>query len=223
MWLAPSSIVTYAATMAKPPTTPALPAIALVVLTCGLLLSGCGSRVPPVPESARGQVPRAAPLAAWQARGRLELVVPGKRISCTAIVRGLGNGTARAAFISDEGVLLADLTANPTSFAVIKAIPDLADAMPHLGRLVMQAYAGMPNETRTWEDDRLVAVAGTERRIYGGDPLLLREVDGSGLDLLLEDYRQLGSELLPHEVRGEGPLGITLRIRLGQVALSKSP
>jgi hypothetical protein len=199
--------------------TPNPSATILVLLTCGMLLAGCGSRVPPVPESARGQVPRAAPLAPWQGRGRLELVVPGKRISCTAILRGLGNGTARAVFLSDEGVLLADLTANPFGFEVVKAIPDLADALPHLGRLVMQAYAGMPSEMRTWEDGRLVATAGKERRIYGGDPLLLREIDGAGLDLLLEDWCQLGGELLAHEVRGEGPFGITLRIHLEQATM----
>ncbi len=187
--------------------------IALVVLTA------CGPRVAPVPESARGQTPRMAPTSPWQGRGRLELVAPGKRISCGAIVRGLGDGSARVAFISDEGLLLADLSLKPGSWEAITAIADLKDALPHLGRLAAQAFAAAPTEERQWQDDAIAAKAGKQVRWYGGDPVLLRAVTGGGLDLLLEDWRMVGTELVPCEVRGEGPFGITIRIRLDPTSL----
>jgi hypothetical protein len=190
----------------------------LLVLALALL-GACGPRVAPVPEAARGQVPRAAPGAAWQGRGRLELVFPGKRISCGAIVRGLGDGSARVAFLSDEGLLLADLSLKPGAWEVITAIPDLKDALPHLGRLAAQAYAAAPMEERRWEADAIAASAGDQVRWYGGDPVLLRAVTGGGLDLLLEDWRLLGPDLVPCEVRGEGPFGITIRIHLDAASL----
>ena len=183
------------------------------------LLTACGPRVAPVPESARGQTPRTAPTSPWQGRGRLELVAPGKRISCGAIVRGLGDGSARVAFISDEGLLLADLSLKPGAWETITAIADLKDALPHLGRLAAQAFAAAPMEERHWQDNAIAASAGDQVRWYGGDPVLLRAVTGGGLDLLLEDWRMLGTELVPCEVRGEGPFGITIRIRLDPLSL----
>jgi hypothetical protein len=186
------------------------------LVLAALTLGGCAPRVPEVPEIARGQTPRGAPLAPWQGKGRLEVVVPitGARISCTAILRGMGDGSARAVFLSDEGLILADLTAADGTFTVTQSIAALSDALPHLGRMVAQAFAAPPAEMRTWEDGRLIAQVGDDQRWYGGDPLLLRCITGHGFDIYLEDYRQLGGELLAWEVRGEGPLGITLRIRL---------
>jgi hypothetical protein len=188
-----------------------------------LLAGGCSPRVDAVPESARGQIPRGAPNAAWQGKGRLEVVMPtGSRISCTAIVRGMGDGSARAVFLSDEGVTLADLTAMAGTYTVIQSIPALDDALPHLGRLFAQAFTAAPTEVRSWSDDRLIAQSGEDQRWYGGDPLLLRCVTGHHFDIYLEDYRQLGGELLAWEVRGEGPLGLTLRIRLQEASSTRS-
>lgn len=191
----------------------------LLLLTALALLTACGPRVAPVPEAARGQIPRTAPTAPWQGRGRLELVAPGKRISCGTIVRGLGDGSARIVFLSDEGLLLADLSLKPGAWEVITAIPDLKDALPHLGRLAAQAFAAAPMEERQWQDDTIAAKAGDQVRWYGGDPVLLRAVTGGGLDLLLEDWRMLGTDLVPCEVRGEGPFGITIRIHLDPLSL----
>jgi hypothetical protein len=194
-----------------------------VALVAAGLVAGCSPRVPEVPESARGQVPRAAPQSAWIGRGRLEVVAPGKRLSGTAILRSIGDGSVRAAFISDEGLLLADLTAHHGAWTVTHAIPDLERALPHLGRLVAQAYARVDDATRTWDDGRLRADAGRELRWYGGDPLLLRAVEGEGFDLLVEDWRPLGNDLLPHEARAEGPFGITIRLRLNESTLRPAP
>jgi hypothetical protein len=189
-----------------------------------LLAGGCSPRVDAVPESARGQIPRSAPNAPWQGKGRLEVAMPvaGLRISCTAIVRGMGDGSARAVFLSDEGITLADITAAAGAYSVIQSIPALDNALPHLGRMFAQAFAAPPSEVRSWVDDRLIAIAGDDERWYGGDPLLLRCVTGHQFDVYLEDYRQLGGELLAWEVRGEGPLGLTLRIRLQEASSARS-
>jgi hypothetical protein len=187
-----------------------------------LVLAGCDPRVEPVPASARGQTPRSAPTLAWVGRGRLEVVTPGRRFSGMAIVRGLGDGSARAAFLSDEGLLLADLTASAAGCTVHRAIDDLKDALPLLGRMVAQAYAApRADEARAWRGDCLAAAAGKDTRWYGGDPVLLRCVSGDGLELRLEDYRPLGRELLAHEVRAEGPLGITIRLTLSSVEIPR--
>ena len=195
-----------------------------LVVVAALVVAGCGPRVPPVPAVARQQVPRSAPNAPWVGRGRLEVVTPtGRRISCTAIVRALGTGTVRAAFLGDEGIELVEVEGGPGVAAVTKAIPDLASAAPHLARLVAQAYGGAPVEVRAWDGDVLVGRAGGAQRWYGGDPVLLRAVTGDGLDLVIEDWRQLGGELLAYEARAEGPLGLTISVHLTSVELRAAP
>lgn len=189
----------------------------------GLVITGCSPRVPEVPASARNQTPRAAALTPWVGKGRLEVVAPGKRLSGTAILRSLGDGAVRAAFLSDEGLLLADLTAKDGSWTVARSVADMQPALPHLGRLVAQAYARIDDATRTWDDDRLRADVGDATRWYGGDPVLLRAVEGGGLDLLVEDWRMIGTDLIPHEARAEGPFGITIRLRLSELTTGNRP
>nr|MBA3936709.1 hypothetical protein [Planctomycetota bacterium] len=147
----------------------------------------------------------------------------GRRISCTAIVRALGTGTVRAAFLSDEGIELVEVEGGPGVATVTKAIPDMVTAAPHLARLIAQAYGGAPIEVRTWDGDVLVGRAGGEQRWYGGDPVLLRAVTGDGLDLVIEDWRQLGGELLAYEARAEGPFGLTIRVHLTSVDMRSAP
>ncbi|MBA3710040.1 MAG: hypothetical protein H0W83_14620 [Planctomycetes bacterium] len=183
-----------------------------------VLAAGCGVRVPEIPSSARAQTPRAAPAVPWFAPGRMELVLPGKRVSCTAYVRGLGNGQARLVLLSDEGLQLLDLQSTDDGYQVIQAIDDLKKAVPHLGRLLRQAFA-LPPEKRRWEDDRIAAASGGSTRWYGGDPVLLRAIEGDGLDIAIEDYQPLGGELLAHEARATAPFGITMRIHLGDARL----
>ena len=126
----------------------------------------------------------------------------------------------RATFLSDEGLLLADLTARDGTWTVAKSVADMERALPHLGRLVAQGYARVDDSTaRTWDDGRLCAQAGDAVRWYGGDPILLRAVEGGGLDLLIEDWRMVGIELIPHEARAEGPFGITIRLRVTEVTV----
>lgn len=184
-----------------------------------VIVSGCGVRVPVVPEIAREQTPRAAPIQAWVGKGRLEVVAPGKRLSGSVIIRGLGDGAVRAAFLSDEGLLLADFTAQNGNYTVHKVITDMEQALPHLGRIVAHAYGTITESERTWDDGRLRAKFDNIIRWYGGDPILLRAITGDGLDVVIEDYRFLGNELLAHEARAEGPFGITIRLRLQSAQL----
>jgi hypothetical protein len=172
-----------------------------------------------VPAAARHQTPRAAPLTPWVGKGRLEVVAPGRRLSGTAILRSLGDGAVRGAFLSDEGVLLADLTARDGAWTVHRHVVDMERALPHLGRLVAQGYARVDDATRAWDDDRLRATAGDAVRWYGGDPVLLRAVEGGGLDLLVEDWRSVDATLVPYEARAEGPFGITIRLHLAEVTV----
>ena len=188
-----------------------------------LMVAGCGVRVPEVPESARMQTPRAAPTIKWVGKGRLEVVAPGKRMSGSAIVRGLGDGSVRAAFISDEGLLLADVSARDGEYTVNKAITDMERAIPHLGRLVAQAYGDINDTERSWSGGHLLATHKDTVRWYGGDPILLRAVTGNGLDILIEDYRWMGTDLVAYEARAEGPFGITIRLRLQSATATITP
>ena len=190
------------------------------IVLMALWVSACSPRVPEVPAAARGQMPRAAPTTPWIGKGRLEVVAPGKRISGTAILRSLGDGAVRAAFLSDEGILLTDLTAKNGSWTVTRSIPDMERALPHLGRLIAQAYAQVADSERTWDNDRMRATAGDAVRGYGGDPILLRAIEGGGLDVLIEDWRPLGVQWLPHEARAQGPFGITIRLHMTEANVS---
>ena len=212
-WLASAGKTDYGGTMRR---------FVLPLLGC-VLIVGCSPRVPEVPASARHQTPRASALSAWVGKGRVEVVAPGKRLSGTAILRSLGDGAVRAAFLSDEGLLLADLTAKDGTWTVSKSVTDMDRALPHLGRLVAQAYARIDDATRTWDDDRLRAEVSDTIRWYGGDPVLLRAVEGGGLDLLVEDWRMIGTDLIPHEARAEGPFGITIRLRLNEITAGARP
>jgi hypothetical protein len=199
---------------------PRVRALASPLLGIALLLAaGCGPSIPDIPQAARSQTPRAAPHAAWFGQGRLELVVPGKRISCTALVRGFGDGRARLALMEDvSGMQLADLTSTADGYEVTQAMDEVKKALPQLGRLVRHAWGlpAEPPERMEWHDATLAAHSGGDTRWYGGDPVLLRAIEGDGLDISIEDYHPLGatSELIAHEARAKGPLGITIRIHL---------
>jgi len=202
----------------------------LLLLMATLAVVGC-ARSPATPEAARGQTPRAAPTMRWLGEGRLEMDVAGRRLSCTAFVRGLGNGQARLVLMGDEGVQLVDVETTPEDHRVRQELPDLKSGTPELARMLGQAFATHP-ESRSWRDDELIAVvpdvvkqwevrpdgtwiphAKEVTRVYYGDPLLLRRVEGRSLTITVADYRQVGDELVPHVVTAEGFL-VRIRLRL---------
>jgi len=187
-----------------------------------LLLGGCAQSVPDVPAGARAQPPLHAPRAPWFAQGRLELSYPGHFMSVTALVRHLADGHVRLVLISDEGLELLDLTSGEKQEQVTMALPELKRALTPLARLVHQAYGAPVESAAQWEGGHLVISAGAERRLYGGDPILLRAVSGAGLDLTLSDYRLLGCELVPLVVTGDAPF-ITITLRLDAQHLRLTP
>ncbi len=189
-----------------------------VVVVIALALTSCGGRGPEIPPFARAQIPHAAPDTRWFGEGRLELVAPGKRLSCTALVRGLGHGQARLALVSDEGVLLADLTAGPAGCTVNQKLAAMDRAIPLLERMLRQAWTAHDGDKPTPSHDRLAMTDGLDTRWYGGDPVLLRAVEGDGLDLDIGDWRLFGDTLLPWAVTGHATLGIvTVTIHLNKV------
>jgi hypothetical protein len=196
--------------------------LAAASLTCALALASCAERPPPVPALAAAQPPVPAPTMPWFAQGRLVVDGPSGVRSCTALLRGLGGGRVRLALLSDEGIELADFTVGPRGAVVIAQVPDLGKALPHLERLVLQAYGAPDQDAFVLEDGLWVSRSHDDRRWYGGDPVLLRLVTGPGLTLEVGDYRPLGGTLIADAVRASAPLDlvtITLRLEPSTVRL----
>jgi hypothetical protein len=186
----------------------------LSVFFMALVLCGCGVRVPPVPASARQQVPRGAPEQAWRGQGRLEIVYPGTRLSLDCHLRAPGDGSVRYALLSDAGILLADVTVGSEDRTVHQVVPDLGARLDLISRLIGQTYARFPNEPARWKSNRLIVAHGASRRWYGGDPILLRRVEGDGWPIAIDDYRAFGNEFLAYEAIGEGPWNAEVRLSI---------
>jgi hypothetical protein len=191
---------------------------AVLIFFCVFLIA-CAPRVPPIPDSAREQIPWTTPQTPWMGKGRLEIVTPGKRISGSALIRGLGNGDMRAAFLSDEGLLLCDVSTHDGHYTVHKSIPDIERALPQLGKLIALSYGSLTNTETSWDGAILIHERAPIKRWYGGDPILLRAVTGDGLDIMIENYRPFAGAYLPHEIRAEGPFGITIRLHVQEARM----
>ncbi|GDY14662.1 hypothetical protein LBMAG53_35400 [Planctomycetota bacterium] len=200
------------------------PVVLLLVLAA---LAGCGRSVPPVPLNARGQPAHAAPERPWLAKGRIAIAFVSWRASAQVIIRGEPDGRARLAVVGDEGLLLLDVSVDPAQpgdgwYRIESVVEPVKEAAPHLARIALHAF-GLPVEQRRWEDDILVGATRFGDRIYGGDPILLRLVEGQGLTLELEDWRPFDGELAPWSVRALGPLGLTMTIILSEIRHLASP
>ncbi len=164
-----------------------------------LALAGCGERVPPA-GWARAQVLRdGSPAVAWhEVAGRCTVVTPLTRISCRAVVRRAATGEVRLALIADEGVLLCDLSCDGAVVTTHRSIPDLAPLAERFGWYVQQVW-GSPSIVQrsgqpTWRDDawRVAAPSPLQpqaQRWYGGDPLLLRQIEAPSMIIIVGDYR----------------------------------
>jgi hypothetical protein len=189
----------------------------LVAVGLGLLV-GCADRGPEIPDTARDQVPQGAPDRRWFGEGRLELKAPGKRLSCTALVRGLGHGRARMALVTDEGVQLADLTAGPDGCTVNQKLEVMDRALPILEFLLRQAWTAHGDDHPQANDHRLQVIDAEDTRWYGGDPVLLRAVEGPGMDLVISDWRPFGEKLLPYAAVAHTGFGlVTVTVHLNRV------
>lgn len=185
-----------------------------------LLMLGCGARIPPIPDAARDQGPRdGAPTGAWRGYGRLEVTAPGRRLSGDLHVR-VRDDQVLVAILADGGVRLLEGTVTVDGAEVGNVVDDLR---PHAPGILALAAAWLPlSSTAAWHGDHRIRRHADQRRHYGGDPVLLRRIDGTPWPVRIEDYRPFaGDELLAHTLTGEGPFGARIRLRL--LAAERSP
>ncbi len=199
----------------------------VAVVALAAIVAGC-ARVPPTPKAAQGQQPRAGAEVAWNGRGRFTVVAPGRAVDAEFVVRSDpgGDGQApevRLALLADAGVLLADVSLTPSGVTVHRVVDDLRERVDALARLLDPWLPPTSGATRSWDDDRLIERAGERRRWFGGDPLLLRRVDGDGWPLTVADYRLSGTSLIAHEISADGPWTVEMRLRLVEVRLTPAP
>ncbi len=191
----------------------------IVWVVMALLIVGCGARIPPIPDAAREQVPRdGAPTGAWRGHGRLEVTAPGRRLSGDLHVRVRGDQVL-VVILADGGVRLLEGTVTVDQAEVGNVVDDLR---PHAPGILALAAAWLPlSGTATWHGDHLIRHHADQRRHYGGDPVLLRRIDGTPWPVRIEDYRTFaGDGLLAHALTGEGPFGVRIRLRLLTAELS---
>ena len=180
-----------------------------------LLIVGCSPRVPVAPAALRGQDPHATAPGDWRGRGRIEIHGFNQRFSAGCLVRGTLS-TARAVFLSDEGLVLADLELGPAGLTVHRLVPALRPRVETLAGLIAP-YVRLDETQRGWRRGVLRAATAQDVRRYGGDPLLLRRIDGRGWPLTVGDYVPVAGGLVPRLVTAHGPLGVGLRLRLVEV------
>jgi hypothetical protein len=189
---------------------------ALLVLAA---LAACAPRVDPIPAAALDQPPPAPLLSPWLARGRLDLRLPfGRRFGCGALVRSYGDGRVRTVLLSDEGLMIADLWLCAGQATVVQALPALTRALPYLEDLLIAGFAPAPTTASQHRDGCIVERCGDAWRWFGGDPVLARASQGRYLTCSFEDYRAFAPALVARTLRGAGPLGMRLVLRLDTIA-----
>lgn len=206
-------------------TSPSLPRWLRAPLTAAAIaavltmVAGCGApRVPVVPELAREQVPARSAHPAETARGRMVVDVPGKNLSAqAAVARGEGSG-CRLVVYDSTGILLFDASA-ADDFAPVSVrhcAEGLQRARPVLA-LMTQGLGRWPEPQRqdgdgrwSWRDEE------GRSAVWGGDPLLPRQLEHDGWAVVASDYRWSSSagRLVAHGWRAYGPLGITVTLTL---------
>jgi hypothetical protein len=189
------------------------PRLAAAALAC--VLAGCAARVPAAPVAARAQDPRAADPGDWRGRGRLRAGGLGPGLAADCLLRVAG-GRARAVFLSDEGLLLADVEATDEGPVVHRAAPGLGDRAILLATLIAP-YARPPETLAGWRRGVRFARTTSDRRLSGGDPLLLRRVDGPGWPVTVSDYRPAAGGMVPRSLVADGPFTLELRLLLTEV------
>lgn len=191
------------------------------ILVLLLLLAGCSPRVPVAPATARGQDPHATAPGDWRGRGRIEVAALGRRFSAGCLVRGKA-GAARVVVLSDEGLVLADLEIGPAGLTVHRVTQAFQPRVARLAGLIAP-YARLPEAQRTWRRGVLRATTAGDVRCYGGDPLLLRRIEGRGWPLTVSDYAAVAGGWVPRLVAADGPFGAELRLRLTELGPLGAP
>jgi len=185
-------------------------------LALALLLVSCRPRVPIAPTAARTQDPQAMAPGDWRGRGRIEASGFGRRLSADCLVRVQANGV-RAVLLSDDGVVLADLEIAASGSIQHRLADPLASRTAQLNGLIAP-FTHLPETQRTWRRGVLRAVTAQDVRWYGGDPLLLRRIEGRGWPVTITDHAPVAGGLVPRMIVADGPLGIELRLRLVELS-----
>jgi hypothetical protein len=114
------------------------------------------------------------------------------------------------ALIADGGLRLAEGTVPRATAPTFH--PDIATHIAALERLLSEGYQIGPPAQSEWRGH----VRHHAGRWYGGDPVLLRYVEGNdaGWPLTMSDYRMTPVGLMAHQVYADGPWGATITLRL---------
>jgi hypothetical protein len=185
--------------------------LALVMVLAGLI--ACGSRVAPIPQAARMQVPaEGGPTWAWRASGRLELDAHGRRLSADVHLRCRPDQAILIAIIADGGITLLSGSVTDDDITIANCVEDLR---PHAQAILALADAYRSSAVESnWVGEHREARIGKVRRAYGGDPVLLRRIDGHDWPIRIEDYRRVDDAWIAHALIGEAPWGVAVSIRL---------
>ncbi len=200
------------------PLTPAVITLAVINLAV-INLAGCAQRVPAAGWARAQPLRDASPAVAWHdAAGRCTVATPLTRISCRAVLRRSAGGEVRLALLADEGVLLCDLSCDEKSVSTHCVIPDLLPLLPRLGWFVQQVWGKRPaDEPALWVADHWLVATHAQvyqsKRLYGGDPLLLRQVTTTGMTINVGDYRNWdGAWLAYHSELSALGVAVTLQL-----------
>jgi hypothetical protein len=164
-----------------------------------LVLTGCGTAVPPA-GWARDQAPVAgSPAGAWRtSQGRCVVVTPFTRLSCRLLVRHAGPADLRLTLLADEGPVLLDGSVVNGMPTIHGGHPDLLPRGTTILSLAHAAWGPLPTGEPVWHHGHWL-LHDPHRVIHlGGDPLLPRLVEQDGLEFSIGDYRSMPTGLLAH-------------------------
>lgn len=179
-----------------------------------LLLAGCAGNLPRAGLASAQPPAGGSPAVAWRdVQGRLVVDAPLHRFSCRLVVERDGAGTVRLVALADEGPVLFDVACDHAGVVRHAAQEGMASAAEALAWLAWQAWGPQDARGGRWSDGLWLVADGEAVRTYGGDPLLLRGVDGPGPDLDVGDYRPWQDGLLAFQSVATGT-GYALSIKL---------
>lgn len=196
------------------------PALLSFGILSGIALASCGDpRVPAIPAAARQQVPaEAGPESAWSGRGRIEVDAGSRRISGDLLVKYQGHSVAMVV-LADGGITMLSGTVSAEQRTVHACLDDL---VPHAEALLGIAAAWLPyrGPEAEWKANARYRDTASGRRWYGGDPVLLRRIDGPSWPTQVADYRLVEGRWFAHALTAEAPLGASIRLQLRDVSSS---
>ena len=175
-------------------------------LAAFLILAGCSGNVGRA-GLAEGQIPSCgSPAMQWRdVSARLTMDTPTRRISCRAILHRNAECSIRLVLLADEGPLLLDIERNGSGIHLHQSVEGLHDSAASIGEIVWQVWGNEQSCPGSWEDGVWVVDGDTTRRVFGGDPLLLRRIERQQPSVDVGDYRIWEGSLLAYQARASGP------------------